>query len=416
MRLTLLTLTGFVIYMIVRESIYFINLRQAYLSSEHYAQRLSSRTVMLTCVPDQYLDQHRLRKLYGDSVRRIWIPQTDKTLVNAVKEREQTAQRLEKAEIALIKKANAVRLKQMQQELKTKNKSKTKSKGSTTEIIAEPKLDQTSTLEGPRSPDTFDAHPSSVGDTQSTTNESIRSHPELSRGMPEHNGHQDTGVNGPDMAYVHPYGYNPSLPDVRGSVAALWIGAEKRPTHRPIGRFGRSVDTIRWTRDRLRDLNRQIYQLQRSVRRGQGVTLPAAFIEFEDQESAQAAQQVLAHHRPLQMSPRLLGIRPDEVVWSALGIPWWQRIIRRFAMMGLITAAIVFWAIPSAAVGTLSNLNTLSTMFPFLNWLTKLPKPITGFLQGFVPAIALSLFMSLVPGMVRGEYWLYSSKLCSAGS
>lgn len=41
---------SFIIWMITRESIYYINLRQAYLLSPLYAARLSSRTVLYTSV------------------------------------------------------------------------------------------------------------------------------------------------------------------------------------------------------------------------------------------------------------------------------------------------------------------------------------------------------------------------------
>jgi hypothetical protein len=40
---------GFILYMVSRESVYFINLRQAHLLAPHYSDRLSSRTVLFTC-------------------------------------------------------------------------------------------------------------------------------------------------------------------------------------------------------------------------------------------------------------------------------------------------------------------------------------------------------------------------------
>ena len=91
--------------MVARESVYFINLRQAYLLSPHYANRLSSRTVLFTCVPNQVLDEKKLRRIFGESVKNIWIPRETDDLDDLVKEREQTADRLERAEIELIKKA-----------------------------------------------------------------------------------------------------------------------------------------------------------------------------------------------------------------------------------------------------------------------------------------------------------------------
>ena len=82
-------------YMISRECIYYINLRQAYLLSPYYAKRLSSRTVLFTCVPEQFRDEARLKKLFGDSVKNVWIPTYSGDLDDLVKERNQTALRLE---------------------------------------------------------------------------------------------------------------------------------------------------------------------------------------------------------------------------------------------------------------------------------------------------------------------------------
>lgn len=97
--------------MITRESIYYINLRQAYLLSPYYASRLSSRTVLFTSVPDEYLDETNLRRMLGESVERVWIPTDTGDLEDEVKERDKTALKLEAAETKLIKAANAARLK-----------------------------------------------------------------------------------------------------------------------------------------------------------------------------------------------------------------------------------------------------------------------------------------------------------------
>jgi len=98
-------------YMITRESIYYINLRQAYLLSPYYASRLSSRTVLFTSVPEEYLNVVNLRRMLGDSVRRVWIASDVSKLEDEVKERDKTAMKLEGAEIKLIKAVNAARIK-----------------------------------------------------------------------------------------------------------------------------------------------------------------------------------------------------------------------------------------------------------------------------------------------------------------
>ncbi|ODA83202.1 hypothetical protein RJ55_01713 [Drechmeria coniospora] len=410
---------GFILYMVVRECIYYVNIRQAYLSSPYYAQRISSRTLLINCIPNQYLDEHRLRKLYGDSVRRVCIPRTSKALAKLVKEREQTAMRLEKAEVSLIGKANRVRTRQIKKENKKYGEETVDvEKGQSGSVDSAKDVGQ-------------EVHPAThredlpVIETHEDVGTKDGGHGQTSRGgcivveipgssvsseLEEKEAELDEKARRvesmhvdpfDEIYYTHPYGLDPNLPDVRGSVAAQYIPVEARPYHRPIGNFGRRVDTIRWTRNRLRELNLQIFKMRRQVRRGEGTTLPAAFIEFDTQESAQAAQQTLAHHRPMQMSDRLLGIRPDEILWKGLRMPWWERIARRFFILSFIAAAVIFWSIPSAAIGLVSQISFLAKNIIFLSWLLKLPTVILNFLQGFVPALALTLWMSVVPHMLR---------------
>ena len=102
---------GFVLFLVIRESIFYINLRQAFLLSPVYGNRISSRTVLFTSVPKPYLDVAKLRKVFGDSVKNIWVT-GDTTLVDElVEERDKVAYKLEAAEVKLIKLANGERLK-----------------------------------------------------------------------------------------------------------------------------------------------------------------------------------------------------------------------------------------------------------------------------------------------------------------
>lgn len=102
---------GFLMFMITRESIYYINLRQAYLMSPLYASRMSSRTVLYTSVPTEYLNERKLRSMLGDHVRHIWFVTDTKDLEDLVEERDKAAMKLEGAETKLCKLANGARLK-----------------------------------------------------------------------------------------------------------------------------------------------------------------------------------------------------------------------------------------------------------------------------------------------------------------
>lgn len=345
--------------MISRECVFYINLRQAYLLSPFHANRLSSRTVLYMNVPRQYLDEDRLRWMLGDSVKRIWIPQTTDELERLVKEREQTAFRLEKAEFKLIDMANAARTKALK------------------------KADRGNGKHKPPSVESDHEEEEKVADPGSklATEEVIQESPTSSKSPTE-----------------------PSLPDVNGSVASQWISHSSRPHHRPIANYGRRVDTIKWTRNQIRKLSSQIAKVRRDQLFKTDGMLPSVFVEFETHTDAQNAYQTLTHHRPLHMAQRYIGVRPFEILWESLSMSWWETIARRFLIKALITAMIIFWAIPSALVGTISNIEYLSEKVSFLHWVADLPDAVKGVVSGVVPALALSLLMSIVPGILRCEY------------
>jgi len=281
---------GFVMYLIMRECIYYINLRQAFLCSPLYANRISSRTVLFTSVPSPYLDEAKLRKVFGDTVRHIWISGDTTKLDELVKQRDKVAFRLEKAEIKLIKAANKERQKHLKKQ-----------------------------------------------------------------------GSADAGAEIP-------------LDAESGSLAARWLTPKKRPHHRLgfLGLIGRKVDTINWCRSELERLIPDVEAEQAAFRAGHYKKIPGVFIEFRTQAEAECAAQVLAHHAGLHMSPKYIGVRPSEVIWKSLAMPWWQKLIRRYLVIAFISALILFWAIPVAVVGVISNVNHLKTI-SFLTWLDKIP-------------------------------------------
>ncbi|PLB52172.1 DUF221 domain protein [Aspergillus steynii IBT 23096] len=299
-----------VFYTVTRESIFYANLRQAYLNSPAYVNRISSRTVLFMSVPDEYKNEKTLRQVFGDSIRRIWITSNCKELQKKVRKREGLSYKLEKVETKLIRRANSERM-------------KTLKKGGT------PSDD--------------------LQDCEKTSS---------------------------------------------------WYHGIHRPTHRP-KIFEKRVDTINWLRKQLVEVSEEVEQLQQKHKNGDVKLLSAVFIEFNTQSDAQIALQTLSHHQPLHMTPRYTGISPREVVWSALNLSWWQRIVRKFLVKGGIAALVVFWSIPSALVGTVSNITYLTGMFPFLGFIDKLPGTIKGVIAGLLPSAALVLLMSLVPIICR---------------
>ncbi|KAK8910066.1 hypothetical protein QC760_001042 [Botrytis cinerea] len=380
---------GFIMYTVSRECVYYINLRQAYLLHPYYAKRLSSRTVLFTCVPQQNLEEAKLRKVFGDSVKHIWIPRETRELQDLVDERNQTAYRLEKAETALIKLANKERnraLKHGHPDLESSigiNSVQETKRGSTATENHRPSLVRSSADVNHRDieilEDPVSATDTLVGSNSSPTDGKEREASVTEKAMSQTNSQATTDETPatPNLRWGdNGYGMAGPPPGVSGSIAAQWIPHSWRPTHRPLSNYGRSVDTIKWTRARLKEIAPQISKLRRIHRQGKVKPLPAAFIEFDTQVNAQSAYQTLSHHRAFHMTPHINGIRPHEIVWESLRMRWWERIMRNFAIQGFVA-------------------------FPFLGWINKLPSSILGLLTGLLPAVALTLLMSLVPVILR---------------
>lgn len=255
---------GFIFFLVTRELIYYINLRQAYLSSPLYASRLSSRTVLFQAVPSEYANEGKIRRLFGDELKNVWIASDAKELAEMVDKRYKLCIKLEVAETKLIKLANDARLK---------------------------------TIKG-KAPDA-----------------------EARR----------------DVNYDDEYSTEP------GAAAGRWVRPKDRPTHRLKFLVGKKVDTINYCREEIAKLNPLIDVEQNKYRSGESRPKNAVFVEFWNQTQAQAAFQMVAHHQPLHMSPRVVGLGPEEVVWSNLGITWKTRTIRNIVSLGFVTALIIFW-------------------------------------------------------------------------
>jgi hypothetical protein len=267
-------------WIITRETIYFINLRHAYLLAPFNAARMSSRTVLFSDVPVEYQNREKLQTLFGGSMKRSWLATDCKNLSDKVEERAKDALKLEGAEIKLIQTANKRRLKW---EKKEKGNKKT-----------------VSPLEG--------------ADT------------EVALAGSQYQKHKD------------------------------------RPTHRlgKVPLIGKKVDTIEWTRSELKRLVPEVKKDQLTHQKYEGKILPCVFIEFTTQQAAEAAFRRMTPRKAPKMNPRAISATPNEIVWKNLRISKNERMARRFGTTTFIVLMILFWSIPVAVVGAISNINYLT--------------------------------------------------------
>ncbi|PWY79254.1 DUF221-domain-containing protein [Aspergillus heteromorphus CBS 117.55] len=189
--------------------------------------------------------------------------------------------------------------------------------------------------------------------------------------------------------------------DESGSLAARWVRPSDRPTHRLTMLIGKKVDTINWARSEIERLSPEIEELQAKHRAGDAQLISSVFVEFHAQTDAQLAFQSVAHNLPLHMSPRYIGLEPTQVIWSNLRIKWWERLIRYSATIAFVVALIIFWAIPTAVVGSISNINYLTDKVHFLRFIEDVPSWILGIITSFLPTVLMSVLMALLPIILR---------------
>jgi hypothetical protein len=186
-----------------------------------------------------------------------------------------------------------------------------------------------------------------------------------------------------------------------GSVAAKWLPRDKRPTHKLKPLIGEKVDTIDWCRGRLAELNPKVEELQCIHRSGEAKKQSSAFIEFESQSAAQTAFQCLAHNKPLHMAPRYIGITPEEIIWNNMRLMWWERLTKSATTTSFVVALVIFWSIPVAVVGLISNITYLTEKVPFLGFINDIPEVILGIVTSVLPTVALAILMALLPIVLR---------------
>lgn len=272
-----LTCIGFVMFMITKETLYFINLRHAYMLSPFVSSKISSRTVLFSDVPTEYQNKDKLAELFGTSIKRMWLATDCKALTKSVEERDKVVLKLEGAEIKLSQKAVKAKIKAEKKNSKTK----------------QPVRDN-----------------------------------------------EDTEAANPGSA---------------------WLSKKDRPTHRlgKIPLIGKKVDTIEWGREELKRLIPEVLRSQESHAASKEKLISAVFVEFNTQAAAQAAYRRMNPRKHPKLNPRAIDTVPEQVIWENLKIGVKQRATRKLLAQTFITLLIVFWAIPVAVVGSISNINYL---------------------------------------------------------
>jgi hypothetical protein len=126
-----------------------------------------------------------------------------------------------------------------------------------------------------------------------------------------------------------------------------------------------------------------------------GGTRDAAFISFRDLTSTNLALQAIHHHTPwvcdVQPAPK-----PDQVEWKNVGVSTKGKQIGELISMTLTVLLCLFWTIPVGFVASLSNVESLTQIFPWLQPIID-NNPWFGELLAQLAPLILVVFISLLP-------------------
>ena len=299
-------LFGAVIFLIYRELVYYVTYRHALQTTPLYDSLLSSRTLLLTEISTEYLQDDKLRG-YFPTATNIWYSRDYKKLQKQVKERTKLANKYEGTLNKVLTKA-----------VKLRNKCLKKSK---------------------------------------------------------------------------------PAPEPQDDIDKYLKDGKKRPTHKLKFLIGIKVDTLDYSPEKLGELNKEITKEQTEYQTYD--QLPAVFIEFPSQLEMQKAYQAIPYQPDFKGVKTVINAAPEDIIWENLQLTSMKRRIKSIIANTILTLLIIFWCIPVAVVGAISNINVLTDKVPFLKFILKMPDVIMGVITGLLPVVALTILMSLVPPFIK---------------
>ncbi|RAL54753.1 hypothetical protein DM860_001881 [Cuscuta australis] len=185
----------------------------------------------------------------------------------------------------------------------------------------------------------------------------------------------------------------------------LDMNPDKRPTTKSffwydpqigfLGLWGKKVDSIEYYKHQVEEIDKVLIIEREKILKDPQSIIPAAFVSFNSRWGAAVCAQTQQSKNPTlwltDPAPE-----PPDVYWKNLSISFVSLSIRRLVIGVSLFALVFFYMIPIAFVQSLANLEGLEKVAPFLKPLIEW-KVIKSFLQGFLPGLALKIFMFVLP-------------------
>ncbi|KAK8933981.1 hypothetical protein KSP39_PZI015794 [Platanthera zijinensis] len=176
---------------------------------------------------------------------------------------------------------------------------------------------------------------------------------------------------------------------------------ERNPSKKPtcktgfLGLWGRRVDAIEYYQSETAKLSKEEVDERDRIMKNPKSIMPAAFVSFRTRWGAAVCAQTQQTRNPT-IWLTMWAPEPRDVYWNNLAIPFVQLTVRRLIVAVAFFLLAFFFMIPIAFVQSLANIEGIEKSVPFLKPLIE-KRLVKSIIQGFLPGIALKIFLILLP-------------------
>ncbi|WCJ20219.1 ERD (early-responsive to dehydration stress) family protein [Euphorbia peplus] len=230
-------------------------------------------------------------------------------------------------------------------------------------------------------------------------------------------------VNHPDQYLTHQVVYNANIlaklvkkkKNMQNWLDYYQLKYSRNQSQRPmmktgfLGLWGEKVDGIEHYTSELEKISTEIAEERERVEKDPKSIMPAAFVSFRSRWGAAVCAQTQQSRNPTlwltEWAPE-----PRDVYWQNLAIPYVSLSVRRLIMSVAFFFLTFFFMIPIAFVQSLASIEGIEKRAAFLKPIIE-TKFIKSVIQGFLPGIALKLFLIFLPTilMIMSKFEGFSS-------
>uniref|UniRef100_A0A1J3DXN8 Calcium permeable stress-gated cation channel 1 n=1 Tax=Noccaea caerulescens TaxID=107243 RepID=A0A1J3DXN8_NOCCA len=165
-----------------------------------------------------------------------------------------------------------------------------------------------------------------------------------------------------------------------------------------LGLWGQRVDAIEHYIAEIDKTSQEIAKEKEEVVNDPKSIMPASFVSFKTRWAAAVCAQTQQTRNPTQWLTEWAP-EPRDVYWANLAIPYVSLTVRRLIMHVAFFFLTFFFIIPIAFVQSLATIEGITKVLPFLKVIVE-QDFMKSVIQGFLPGIALKLFLIFLPSIL----------------